>query len=325
MGLRAWLGQRVSDWLVSEKDTGPGPLCDYERLRYEIRPCDVILVEGRSRVAEVIKNITQSPWSHAVLYLGRVHDVDSEEKRARLLEHYDGSPDEQLVIEALLGHGTIVAPLSKYGNDHLRICRPNGLSRMHAQEVVAYAIDSLGSNYDVRQLVDLARFLFPYGVLPRRWRSSLFEYHAGIPTRTVCSTMLASAFMSVNYPILPVIQPSEDGTMRWYQRNPRRFTPRDFDYSPYFDIIKYPYFNLDHRSLYHRLPWSTEGLVCNDTGDCFEPRPPPVAEPDEEEPVVMEAVETDTTDSHDAPEPPAHRLNLLAHRGTRKQSQVKVS
>ena len=39
------------------------PLSDFERLRAEIQPGDVILIEGRSRVSDVIGWVTQSPWS----------------------------------------------------------------------------------------------------------------------------------------------------------------------------------------------------------------------------------------------------------------------
>jgi len=34
-----------------------------------------------------------------------------------------------------------------------------------------------------------------------------------------------------------------------YRRNPRQALPRAFDYSPYFDIIKYPLFGLDDLAL----------------------------------------------------------------------------
>jgi len=273
MGIRSSIGRVLSGWLTKEMSDGSPALCDFERLSYEIRPCDVLLVEGRSRVSDVIKIITQSVWSHSALYIGRLHDVDDAKLRQYLLNNYDVRPDDQLLIEAVLGKGTIVSSLREYDSEHCRICRPKGIQRDDAQRVIRFAIDSLGTNYDVRQLLDLARFMFPYSLVPRNWRSSLFEHNTGIPTHTVCSTMIASAFMSVNFPILPVMQKDEDGKTRLYQRNPRRFTPRDFDYSPYFDIIKYPYVTVDGRSLYRELPWNTEGMVCNDENDCYIPQP----------------------------------------------------
>ena len=47
------------------------------------------------------------------------------------------------------------------------------------------------------------------------------------------------------------------------RRNPRLYTPKDFDYSPYFDIIKYPYLGLEDLGMYRRLPWRDE-VVYND-------------------------------------------------------------
>lgn len=262
--IRNWLYDRVIRWLNHEQPNEWGPLCDMERLRYEIRPGDIILVEGRTRVSEVIKILTQSPWSHSALYLGRLYDIEDPDMRDCVQYFYDGDPNEQLVIEALLGRGTIISPLSSYQNDHLRICRPKNLSPEDSNKVIAYALKQLGSDYDVRQLLDLGRFLFPWTILPRRWRSSLFNHNAGQPTRTVCSCMLAEAYASVDFPVLPFVLRREDGATRVYKRNPKLFTPRDFDYSPYFDIIKYPYLGLDEMSVYRSLPWQEDRVIDDD-------------------------------------------------------------
>ncbi|MBU1192238.1 MAG: hypothetical protein KKE76_11015 [Gammaproteobacteria bacterium] len=274
-GLKAWLARVITTWLTAEKPADRTPLCDFERIRYEIRPGDVLLVEGRTRVSDVIKSITQSPWTHSALYLGRLGDIDDPRVREHVSYCYDGEPGDQIVVEALLGRGTIISNLSKYTNDHLRICRPGGLSRRDAQTVIAYAVKHLGCDYDVRQLLDLARFLFPYGILPKRWRSSLFEHNAGFPTRTVCSSMIAAAYNHVHFPVLPVMRRLENGELRLYKRNARLYTPRDFDYSPYFEIIKYPYLGIEDKSLYRNLPWDEDGQICNGDDDCFIPQPVP--------------------------------------------------
>jgi hypothetical protein len=44
-----------------------------------------------------------------------------------------------------------------------------------------------------------------------------------------------------------------------YQRNARFCVPRDFDYSPYFEIIKYPYIDyITDKKGYRKLPWQGE-------------------------------------------------------------------
>ncbi len=261
--------QWIADWLTKEGPPATSPLCDFNRLTYELRPGDVLLVEGRSRVSNVIKTITQSSWTHSALYIGRIYDIRDPKLQQRVRMSYHGDLSEQLLVEALLGVGTLIVPISKYRRDHLRICRPSGLEPEDAQKVVTHAIQHLGFDYDMRHLLDLARFFLPWTVLPRRWRSSLFEHNAGPPTRTVCSSMLASAFNEVNFPILPFIDRDDDGSLRFFKRNPRLITPKDFDYSPYFDIIKYPFLGLDDLAVYRRLPWGDEDRLYNDDARAF--------------------------------------------------------
>lgn len=256
--LRDWVWARIVRRLNREREQSDLPPCDFERLSYEIRPCDVLLVEGRSRVGDVIKYVTLSPWTHAALYIGRLHDVDDPAMRERIRYHYNAAADEQLVIEALLGEGTIVAPLARYRGEHVRICRPRDIARGDAQQVINYCARHLGHEYDVRQLLDLARFMLPYGLLPRRWRSSLFAHHPGSSTRTVCSTLLARAFAFVRFPVLPVLRTDSAGAIRLHKRNFKLFVPGDFDYSPYFDVIKYPLMSFDDLSAYRRMPWTAD-------------------------------------------------------------------
>lgn len=290
----AWLGKKIVGWLTAEQESVNPPLCDFERIRYEIRPCDVVLVEGRSRISEIIRTITQSPWSHSALYIGRIHDIDDEELREKLLSFYAGDPNEQLIIEAWLGVGTVVEPLSKYRADSLRVCRPAGLARQDAQHIMKFALHHLGFEYDLRQLMDLGRFLFPYSIIPRRWRSSLFEHNAGVPTRSVCSSMIAAAFASVKFPVLPVLEERRDGSLRMVPRNSRLFTPRDFDYSPYFDIIKCPHLDFTKQPTYRELPWDRRGRVCDADGECYVPTMQPDPQPVQENYNEETGVETDT-------------------------------
>ena len=266
MPLKNKLISKLTTWLMKEKEPEGLPLSDFDRLRYEVKPCDVLLIEGQSRVSNVIRMVTQSPWTHAMLYIGRIRDIENPLLRVRLQEMYHGSEDDQLIIEGLLGKGTIVTPLKRYAKSHMRICRPDGIAREDSQKVIAYAIGKLGMEYDVRQILDLARLLFPWSILPRRWRSSLFVYNAGEPTQQICSSLLAEAFASVRFPILPVLKQTSNNELELYQLNPRLITPKDFDYSPFFDIIKYPIYELSEKGLYRHLPWAHDDIVINDDG-----------------------------------------------------------
>ena len=250
-----FLRSAVINWLKHKKPLPHTPLSDFEKVRHEVRLCDVVLIEGRSRVSEVIKLITQSTWSHAALYIGRLHDIEDPLLQDSLRKHYMGTPDTQLIIESELGIGTVVRPLTSYECEHLRICRPRGLDFQGSQKVIRYSIGRLGTRYDTRQIFDLARFLFPWFIMPRRWRSSLFSANPGKSTQTVCSTMIAEAFGSIAFPILPLVKRTEGDKVKLYMRNPKLCTPSDFDYSPYFDIIKYPFLDFAHYAKQRLQPW----------------------------------------------------------------------
>jgi hypothetical protein len=242
-------------WLNAGEPPRDFPLSDYERISYELKPCDILLIEGRTRISNVIRWVTNSPWTHAALYVGRIHDIEDPALSQIVNDHYTGEPGDRLVIESLIGHGTIVRNLRTYESEHLRICRPSRLSLKDSRQVIRYAISRLGVDYDVRQIFDLLRFLFPWFILPRKWRSSLFESNAGMSTKTVCSTMIAEAFAFVQFPILPLIKQSDNDDVQLFRRNPKLCTPSDFDYSPYFEIIKYPFVDFRHDRDYHLLPW----------------------------------------------------------------------
>ncbi|MBX9696625.1 MAG: hypothetical protein K2X53_00910 [Alphaproteobacteria bacterium] len=258
IGISNWIISKIGGWLMKDRAPEHDYLCDFDRICYETRPCDVLLIEGRNHISNIIKNITQSPWSHAALYIGRIHDIDDPKLRQHIRQYYHGPSETQLLIESILGKGTIVVPINTYINDHIRICRPEGLSRSDAQKVISFAVGRLGVKYSVRHIFDLFRFLFPWTIMPRKWRSTVFETNPLKPTHDICSSMLAAAFASVKFPILPIVKHSDEKGVQLVQRNPKLFTPSDFDYSPYFSIIKYPFFTLAENLPYKNLPWSEE-------------------------------------------------------------------
>lgn len=112
------IGRKLAGKLNSPS-TGYQPFTpsDFETLCRTLRPGDVLLVEGRERVSNAIKYLTQSTWSHAAMYVG-----DRLEAKA-----VDGEPHR--LVEVNLGEGCVSAPLSKYARYNTRICRPVGLSR----------------------------------------------------------------------------------------------------------------------------------------------------------------------------------------------------
>ncbi len=249
----------ITKWLNERRPQADVPLCHFAKICLAIEPCDVLLIEGRSRVAEVIKLITQSPWSHAALYIGRIHEIENPRLKQVIQQYYTGSEHDQLIVESELGLGTVLRPITVYELEHIRICRPQNLSHADKYNVIRYALSCIGYSYNIRQTLDLARFLFPWHILPKKFRSSLFSKNIGDTTKTVCSTMIAESFNFVHFPILPVIKCDEDFQLKLYKRNALFCVPRDFDYSPYFEIIKYPFIDyISDKSSYRELPWQGE-------------------------------------------------------------------
>ncbi len=256
MGFNDWIRNKLISWLSYEPEQAADLLSDFNLLSDEIKVGDVLLVEGQSQISRIIKSVSQSRWSHAAIYIGRIRDNEVPALRNRIREYFNGSDDTPLLAEAILGKGTIVTPLEYYRPFRVRLCRPNDLSLQDRSMIVSYVIEKLGSDYDLRQVIDLARFIFPYSILPRRWRTTLFHHNAGPETRTICSTLIAEAFQTVNYPILPELLVNDDGFKSLYRRNSRLYTPLDFDLSPWFDVLKFPLQSFDEHASYSKLPWT---------------------------------------------------------------------
>jgi permuted papain-like amidase YaeF/Yiix C92 family enzyme len=238
------IGQKIARYLQQPEDGyEPFTPSDPVSLRDALRPGDVLLVEGDSRISGVIKYLTQSTWSHAALYVGPIGE------RAA----HDGEP--LVLVEANLDEGVVGAPLSKYFRYHTRICRPIGLTEDDRARVCTYAAERIGFDYDVKNIFDLLRYLCPLPV-PQRWRRRMMSLGSGHPTRIICSALIAQAFEHVHYPILPKVTRLESKAARreiLEIRHSSLYAPRDFDISPYFQLVK-P--TIERGFDYRRLSWA---------------------------------------------------------------------
>src|SRR3972149_7458816 len=112
-------------------------------LRGTLRPCDVLLIEGNTRISTAIKYLTQSTWSHAALYIGDA------------VPGFRNDPDPPVLVEADLVQGVCAVPLSRYHHFHTRICRPVELSEADRRHIVEAAVARIGHTYDLKNVIDL--------------------------------------------------------------------------------------------------------------------------------------------------------------------------
>ena len=249
---------------------------DLDALKRQIQKGDIILVEGSQRISEVLKYLTQSSWSHSAIYIGdelirRKHPLAGQAQAVL------GEDAKFLLVEALVAEGVVLSPLSKYAECNIRLCRPHNLQREHLQVILDHVINQLGYTYDLQNVLDLARYFLPVSLVPRRFRRSVLHFGNGLPTQVICSSMLASAFGKVGFPILPHVEStsasqeapppllrrlfSKSGGVTsqpiFRRRHPTLITPRDFDLSSYFDTIK---FNViaSRRFDYRNIVWAED-------------------------------------------------------------------
>jgi hypothetical protein len=245
-----WIGSKLAAYLSRPRDTAHVMTHHPELLAATLRKGDVLLIEGTSRFSTAIRYVTQSTWSHAALCIGDAPGAN-------------GDPLAKSLIEADINDGVRVMPLSYYINWHTRICRTVGLTESEIDALVKYARARVGNQYDLRNVFDLARYLIRTPPVPDRYKRRLLSLGSGDPTRAICSSLIAAAFGSVRYPVLPDVEIARAKGRHGHHhereilhiRDSRLYAPRDFDVSPYFRIVK-P--SLQNGFDPHKLQWAQE-------------------------------------------------------------------
>jgi hypothetical protein len=246
--LKGWISRRIIQYLDKPAHRyAPFFAPSIDVLRRCIKPGDILLIEGNTKLSAVIKYLTQSTWSHAALCI----DEPAEANESGI--------EPNVLLEAGVDRGVELVPLSKYAYFNTRICRPVGLNDEERNSVIEHALARVGMLYDTKQILDLARYLFPYPPVPVFLRRRLLARGSGDPTRAICSTLIAQSFESVRYPILPEsvagaaydIAPFVERESDHIRRH-GLYTPRDFDISPFFDVVK-P--TVENGFNFHALKW----------------------------------------------------------------------
>src|SRR5258708_12819040 len=99
-----------------------------EQLGAALRPGDVLLVEGNTRVSVAIKYLTQSTWSHAMFYIGDALGPPAPGEEPKVL------------VEADILYGIRAVPLSDVSAMNTRICRPVARSKEDLRAVTGFTV-----------------------------------------------------------------------------------------------------------------------------------------------------------------------------------------
>jgi hypothetical protein len=248
MSISRAVGKRLARFLAKPRPSRSHvPTSPREVIAATLRKGDVVLVEGTSRFSSAIKYLTQSTWSHAALYIGDTLGATADGQEPKVLCDVD------------VNDGVRVIPLSTFADLHTRICRPVGLQDAEIDRLIGFMVSRVGNSYDLKNILDLVRYLVRAPV-PDPMKRRMIALGSGQPTQAICSTLIAQAFGSLDYPILPeveLIEPSTPGAQRaraeiLHIRHYSLYMPRDFDTSPFFRIVK-P--RIEGGFDYHQLVW----------------------------------------------------------------------
>jgi hypothetical protein len=156
----------------------PVSASDLVSLSALLRNGDVLLTEGNTRAAALVKRLTQSSWSHVSLYVGPLEE----------------GPDPRCIVEADIAAGVRAIRLSELEAVTLRVLRPVGLNEADRSRLAEWVVGRIGGEYDLKHAWMLARSLMP---APPKAIPHVPHAIAECATRFICSTLLANAFAQV--------------------------------------------------------------------------------------------------------------------------------
>ena len=177
---------------------------------------DVLLTQGNSRFAAVIKCLTRSPWSHVSMYVGPLDD----------------GPNPICIVEADIAAGVRSIRLSELNALQVRVLRPIGLTATDRTRLAHWVVGQIGSEYDHAHAWRLLRSVLRL-LLPVRFRSAPGTI-ARSAKRFICCSLLAHAFAWVGYSVLP----DKAGLSLTVTADATHLIPSDFERASLFEVVE---------------------------------------------------------------------------------------
>lgn len=179
-----------------------------------LRNGDVLLTEGNTRAASLVKRLTRSTWSHVSMYVGPLEE----------------GPDPLCIVEADLAAGVRAIRISELEMMNVRVLRPVRLGDADRGRLAAWVVSRIGGEYDLGHAWRLARSFLP--VAPKASLAPAPAATAEDATRFICSTLLGCAFAVVGSPIPPIGTPSAVSAPDY-----RYVIPSDFETASGFEVV----------------------------------------------------------------------------------------
>jgi uncharacterized protein YycO len=198
--LRARLIGALAGYLA-EPVSRPAATDDVLALAALLQPGDVLLTEGNTRAAALVRRMTRSPWAHVSMYVAPLKAGD----------------DARCVVEANIGAGVRAVPLSEFEGQRVRIVRPLGLNETDRRRLADWLVGHIGDPYDLAHAWALGCWFLKLPA-PRTMVQDA--------KRFICSSLLVQAFLFVGYSIAT--------------SEARYVVPRDFESAAGFEVVKAP-------------------------------------------------------------------------------------
>jgi Permuted papain-like amidase enzyme, YaeF/YiiX, C92 family len=162
------------------KRHGASSTRDPKDLAAVLLPGDVLLTDGNTRMAALVRRVTRSPWSHVSMYVGPL----------------EAGPDPRCIVEADIAAGVRAMPLSELRGLRVRVLRRSGLDDAQRRRLADWVVSRIGGQYDLAHALALARRLLRLPIA-----SPIAPVESA--TRFICSTLLAQAFLLAGHPVVP--------------------------------------------------------------------------------------------------------------------------
>jgi hypothetical protein len=198
------------------KRHGPAADADPAFLSAILRNGDVLLTEGNTRAAALVKRLTRSTWSHVAMYVGPLEE----------------GPDPRCIVEADIAEGVRSIRLSELEALNVRVLRPMGLDDAARGRLAEWVVGRIGGEYDLDHAYALARRFLP--APPKEALPIASNGIAESAGRFICSTLLAHAFALVGAPIAP----NHKAVTAVGAAEHHYVIPSDFETAPVFKVVQ---------------------------------------------------------------------------------------